>query len=123
MYFESIEEHHVIDMLLPELLPMDASTDGFRAKAKVLQELLEHHASEEEDEMFPKAQQLLGNARLNELGDAIIRRKNELDEQWSTTLGAALRTVQSVAEKFAPTSLKDARVEANREGNRDEERR
>src|SRR5215213_5650904 len=34
-YYEAIEEHHVVDMLLPELMPLDPSSDAFRAKAKV----------------------------------------------------------------------------------------
>ena len=116
MYYESIEEHHVVDMLLPELTAMkDATTDGFRAKAKVLRELIEHHAGEEEEDLFPKAQELLGDALLNDLGERIAKRKDELEQQWSTTVGAMLRKAQSVAEKFAPTSMKDARVDARRE--------
>jgi hemerythrin-like domain-containing protein len=62
-YFESIEEHHVVDMLLPELMPLDPSSDSFRAKAKVLRELFEHHAREEEEDMFPRAEQLFSPAR------------------------------------------------------------
>jgi hemerythrin-like domain-containing protein len=116
MYFESIEEHHVVDMLLPELMPLDSSSDGFRAKAKVLKELIMHHAGEEEDDLFPKAQQLLGAARLDQLGAQMAARKNELSEKWSTRMGNMLHKAQSVAEKFAPTSMKDARVEKNREG-------
>lgn len=118
MYFESIEEHHVVDMLLPELRPLDASSDGFRAKAKVLRELLEHHADEEETEMFPKAEQLLGAPRLAELGQRMTARKNELESQWDSIVGGLLRRAQSVAEKFAPTKMKDVRVEMNREEER-----
>src|SRR5687767_1144423 len=52
MYYESIEEHHVVDMLLPELLTLDGASEQFRAKARVLRELIEHHAGEEERDMF-----------------------------------------------------------------------
>jgi hypothetical protein len=65
--------------------------------------------------MFPKAQELLGDARLADIGDRISKRKDELEQQWSTTVGAMLRKAQSVAEKFAPTAMKDARVDARRE--------
>lgn len=119
LYFEAIEEHHVVDMLLPELKPMHASSDGFRAKASVLRELLEHHADEEERDMFPRAAELLGDQRLLELGQRIEQRKVELEQQWESTVGSMLRKAQSVAEKFAPTKMKDLRVEANR----DEQRR
>lgn len=115
MYFESIEEHHVVDMLLPELMTLDAASDSFRAKAKVLRELFEHHAGEEEEDMFPKAEQLFGPGRLDELGAQMVARRNELNEKWSTTVGNMLRKAQAVAEKFAPSSVKDARVEANRD--------
>jgi hemerythrin superfamily protein len=114
-YFESIEEHHVVDMLLPELMPLDASSDAFRAKAKVLRELFEHHAGEEEEDMFPKAEQLFGPALLDELGGKMVARRNDLNEKWSGAVGEALRKAQVVAEKFAPSSMKDAKVEANRE--------
>ncbi|HEX8155353.1 MAG TPA: hemerythrin domain-containing protein [Thermoanaerobaculia bacterium] len=116
MYFEAIEEHHVVDMLLPELQPLDASSDGFRAKASVLRELVEHHAGEEEEDMFPKAQQLLGDQRLADLGQSMNARKQELEQQWENGgIAALLRKVQSIADKFAPTAVKDARVEANRD--------
>ncbi|HEX8255672.1 MAG TPA: hemerythrin domain-containing protein [Thermoanaerobaculia bacterium] len=114
-YFEAIEEHHVVDMLLPELMTLDATDDSFRAKSKVLRELFEHHAGEEEEDMFPRAQQLFSPARLDELGAKMVARRNDLNEKWSTTMGNAMRKAQAVAEKFAPSSMKDARVEANRE--------
>src|SRR5512140_683522 len=59
--FESIEEHHVVDMLLPELKPLDRGCDAFRAKSRVLRELVEHHAEEEERQMFEQARALLGD--------------------------------------------------------------
>ena len=116
MYYESIEEHHVIDMVLPELMPMNPESDGFRAKAKVLKELVEHHVGEEEEDFFPRAEELLGSAKLEELGRQMLERRSDLEQKWSTTMGNALRKAQTVAEKFTPTSVKDARVEANREG-------
>jgi hypothetical protein len=118
MYFESLEEHHVVDMLLPELKPLDASSDAFRAKAKVLRELFEHHAKEEEEDMFRKAAEMISAATMQEIGDRMQRRKIELDRQWDSTIGGALRKAQSVADKFLPSSVKDNRVERHR----DEER-
>ncbi len=54
------------------------STEEFAAKAKVLKELIEHHADEEEKEMFPKARKLFDRAELRELGDRLRQRKKEL---------------------------------------------
>ncbi|HEX6177802.1 MAG TPA: hemerythrin domain-containing protein [Thermoanaerobaculia bacterium] len=118
MYFEAIEEHHVVDMLLPELKPLDASSDAFRAKARVLRELVEHHAEEEETEMFQKASQLLGDIRLQDLGDRIQRRKIELEQQWESVIGGTLRKAQSIADKFMPSKVKDIRAEIKREEER-----
>src|ERR1700694_1280607 len=48
--YEATEEHHVVDMVLPELKSTSAKAPEFGAKAKVLKELVEHTADEEEQE-------------------------------------------------------------------------
>jgi len=69
MYFEAKEEHRTVDSLvLPDLKETDPGTPEFAGRVKVVKELLEHHIEEEESEMFPKAKQLLGKAKLDELG-------------------------------------------------------
>ena len=45
LYFEALEEHHVVDMVLPEIKETGAESDQFAAKAKVLKDLVEHHTS------------------------------------------------------------------------------
>lgn len=78
LFFEAVEEHHVVDLVLPEILDTDPASEAFGAKAKVLEELIEHHADEEEKEMFPKARKLLGNGELKELGARLEQRRIEL---------------------------------------------
>ena len=78
LFFEAKEEHGLVDVLLPSLEKADPTTDTFGAKAKVLRDLIEHHAEEEEHEMFPKAEKLLGSERLEELGAQLAARKEEL---------------------------------------------
>jgi hemerythrin-like domain-containing protein len=78
LYFEAVEEHHVVDMVLPELQKTDATSEEFGAKAKVLKELIEHHIEEEEGEMFPKARKLMGKSTLAQLGKDMAQRKTEL---------------------------------------------
>jgi len=72
---EGYEEHHVVDTLMGELeaLPVDDETWG--AKAKVMQENIEHHIEEEEGEMFAKARQVFDRAELVELGERMAERK------------------------------------------------
>lgn len=65
---EGYPEHHVIDVILDELLEVPEDADHWQAKLKVLKENLEHHISEEEGEMFKRARQSLGQETLEELG-------------------------------------------------------
>jgi hemerythrin-like domain-containing protein len=78
LYREALEEHHVVDLVLPELKASNPAGEIFGAKAKVLKELIEHHADEEEEEMFPKARKVLGTARLRDLGGRMETRKRTL---------------------------------------------
>jgi hemerythrin superfamily protein len=78
MYFEAKEEHHVVKLVLPEVKEGGMAIEEFAAKCKVLKELVEHHADEEEKEMFPEARKALSRAELLELGDQLAARKKEL---------------------------------------------
>lgn len=81
LYFEAIEEHHVVDLVIPEISKTDPATELFAGKAKVLKDLVEHHAEEEETEMFPVALDIMTDDELEELGARLLRRKNELKEK------------------------------------------
>ena len=79
MYFEAMEEHRAAgDLVLPDLLKTNVTSDQFSGRAKVLKELVEHHADEEEKEMFPRARKLLGKQALVELREQLAARKREL---------------------------------------------
>jgi len=78
MYFEAKEEHHVVKLVLPEVKEGGMAVEEFAAKCKVLKELVEHHADEEEKDMFPEARKALSRAELLELGDQLAARKKEL---------------------------------------------
>lgn len=79
MFFEAMEEHRTAgDLVLPDLLQTEVGSDQFSGRAKVLKELIDHHAKEEEKEMFPRARKLLGKAQLQELGERLATRKAEL---------------------------------------------
>jgi Hemerythrin HHE cation binding domain len=56
---EGLEEHALVRQLCGQLKEL-AEVDGiWRAKAKVLMDLVEHHVREEENEMIPAARKLL----------------------------------------------------------------
>jgi hemerythrin-like domain-containing protein len=77
LYYEAMQEHHVVDLVLPEAGEGE-SNEELKAKAKVLKELVEHHIEEEQDEMFPRARKLLDREELRELGARMQERKGEL---------------------------------------------
>jgi hemerythrin superfamily protein len=68
MVAEALEEHHVVKLVLKELPQVDPQDERFEAKMTVLSELVEHHADEEEEEMFPVAEKL-GADELRALGE------------------------------------------------------
>jgi hemerythrin superfamily protein len=79
LYFEALEEHRAAgELVLPDLENTNVTSDQFGGRAKVLKELVEHHADEEEKEMFPRAKKLLDGAALVELGQRMQARKQEL---------------------------------------------
>ena len=64
---EGVQEHHVVQVLMREI--EDVSGDEtFESKMAVLIENVEHHAEEEEQELFPELRTKLGEPRLQELG-------------------------------------------------------
>ena len=84
MYYEAKEEHRTVDSLvLPDLKATDPGTPEFSGRVKVVKELLEHHIEEEETEMFPQANKLLGKAKLNELGQQMEVMKAEYKKSLS----------------------------------------
>jgi hemerythrin superfamily protein len=67
---EAREEHKIVRELLKELEEIAPGDPTFDAKMKVLRETVEHHADEEEDDMFPVARKL-GRERLEQLAESM----------------------------------------------------
>jgi hemerythrin superfamily protein len=77
MIGEALEEHHVVDLVIADLSNVDPEDERFEAKMTVFCELIEHHAKEEEKEMFKSAQRL-GKGELEALGEQMEARAEEL---------------------------------------------
>ena len=75
---EAVEEHHVVKVLLGELSVMSAEDDAFDAKVTVLMENVRHHVEEEEEEMLPQSEEVLGKEELTRLGEVMAARKQQL---------------------------------------------
>ncbi len=72
---ESLEEHHVVKLLLAELNGMDPEHERFDAKVTVLIENVRHHVAEEETEFFPKVRDALSRSDLAEMGETLAAAK------------------------------------------------
>lgn len=88
---ESYEEHHVADLLVMELMPLDPTHERFTAKMKVLIENVRHHMDEEEQDWFPKVRAGLGRTALAELGAQMLEQKKTAPR--SPTQTSALKKV------------------------------
>jgi hemerythrin-like domain-containing protein len=72
---EGYVEHHVIDVILAELLEVPEEDEVWQAKLKVLKENLNQHIEEEEGEIFTRARQALGKQTLDDLGKKMAEMK------------------------------------------------
>jgi len=72
---EAYEEHDVVKKLLKELSRAKTPNEEWEAKAKVLQENVEHHVEEEENELFPKADKALSDEEFETLGEQMEAEK------------------------------------------------
>ncbi len=75
---EGVEEHHQVKVLLEELRTLDPSSEEWKAKWTVVLEDVDHHAEEEESELFPAVRGALDDDRLDALGAKLDARKGEL---------------------------------------------
>lgn len=75
---EGVEEHHVAKTLIQELRGLTPGDDTWAAKMKVLIESVEHHAGEEESELFPETRKAFDEAALQSLGVRLEARKAQL---------------------------------------------
>lgn len=64
---EAVQEHHVGKLVLRELMDLSLDSEIFKAKAKVLLELNNHHLEEEEKKHFPVLQKLAPKQELEKL--------------------------------------------------------
>jgi hemerythrin superfamily protein len=76
MMDEALEEHHVVKAMIKELRKMQPKDDRYRAKFKVLSEIVKHHVEEEESEILPQAEET--DLDFDALGQEALVRKEKL---------------------------------------------
>jgi len=106
---EAYEEHDVVKKLLQELSRAKTANEEWEAKAKVLQENVEHHVEEEEGELFPKAEAALSEEQIETLGERMEAEKER--KQGSASKSSKKSAKKSAAKtKSASTAQKRARA-------------
>jgi hemerythrin-like domain-containing protein len=75
---EGIEEHHVVDVLLDEVEGLEPGAEDWVAKMTVMIENVEHHAGEEEQELFPEIRSAASGDDLQAIAGRLEQRKSEL---------------------------------------------
>jgi hemerythrin superfamily protein len=75
---EGLEEHAVAHDLMGDIREVPPDDERWAAKVKVLIENVEHHADEEEAEMFPKVRSACEATMLEDLGERLEATKREL---------------------------------------------
>ena len=97
---ESAEEHLAMKRVLADLLAADTDSDDFDAKLTVLQELVVHHAKEEEEgKLFPKLRAEADPDLMAALAGEMIALMVELQQQ-----GRPRDAVPSETAEAAPLS-------------------
>jgi hemerythrin superfamily protein len=76
---ESVEEHLGVKRILADLIESGPEDEQFDAKMKVLQEQVEHHVEEEEQELFPKVRKACSKEELEEMGMRMEELMEELE--------------------------------------------
>jgi hemerythrin superfamily protein len=65
---EAYEEHDLVKKELRDIDNLNINDEHWMPKMKVVKDLVEHHVEEEEEEYFPKSEEILGSKQLDQLG-------------------------------------------------------
>jgi hemerythrin superfamily protein len=77
---EAYEEHDLVKKELREIDNLNINDEHWMPKMKVVKDLIEHHVEEEEEEYFPKSEEILGMDQLNQLGQKYEDWKNDVSK-------------------------------------------
>lgn len=108
---EAYEEHDVVKKLLQELSRAKSPNEEWEAKAKVLQENVEHHVEEEENELFPKASKALGADEIETLGEQM---EAEKARQQRSPVKSSKKSAKKSASKTKSASTAQKRARATK---------
>jgi Hemerythrin HHE cation binding domain len=75
---DAIEEHRVLELLLPGLDARQAGSPEFAARIRALRGFFRRHADAQEREMFRRLRALIARDELGRLGQRMLARRSEL---------------------------------------------
>ena len=110
---EAYEEHKEVKTLLRELSRARNADEDWQEKAKVLQENVEHHVDEEENQLFKKAGAALGKEQIEELGTRLEEEK-ERQQGRAGSKASAGKSARSSASKSARSSTGKSSTKASK---------
>lgn len=73
----SYDEHAEVKAMLAQMNELEPSSNEFQTLLSELKTSIRHHVAEEEGELFPKGEELLDEAELQEMGREIMEFKQE----------------------------------------------
>jgi len=107
---EAYEEHDVVKKLLQQMSKAKSATEEWEAQATVLQENVEHHVEEEENELFPKAEAALSEEQIEALGEQMEAEKERKQRGASKSSSKKSANKSASKSKSASTAPKRARA-------------
>ncbi|WP_229416702.1 hemerythrin domain-containing protein [Massilia eburnea] len=96
---EALEEHASIKELVEHIRGMAVGDNELNSTVQKLRECVEHHVTEEEQEMFPKVRQ--SDADLVELCEQLQDRKEELEHDFGAQPVRGNNTAEAEGERSA----------------------
>ena len=106
---EAYEEHKQVKTLLRELGRARNANEEWQAKAKVLQENVEHHVDEEENQLFKKAGAALSAEEIEELGERLEMEKERKQGRSAGRASASKSAARSSGAKKSAPAKKTAK--------------
>lgn len=107
LVWEGEEEHHVIGLLLNELSRMEVDGGDWRAKLKVLSEIVNRHIRVEEEEIFAEARKYFSNTD----AEKIAGNMEDLKENYKRMVDRALEEeVEIFKHPMKPSLLRNSQV-------------
>ncbi|MBC7906821.1 MAG: hemerythrin domain-containing protein [Rhodospirillaceae bacterium] len=77
MIEHGLDEHHSVEKLLQKMDNIPADSDDWIDTLENIHMKIKDHVEEEEGEIFPKAQQLLGDSELDQMTDRFLQTKEK----------------------------------------------